>query len=120
MKTVTLLRSIAAFAVLISSTYAQADIICRGKPTDVVVDNNAFVASNFGFGPIYFCNLSSDVNAPYVALKAACPAILSMLMTAEASGKEVGLYFVGMSNCTGIRASTGWAVQQPAQVYIFP
>lgn len=102
------------------STTAQADVICRGKPAYVVIDHSAFVNSDLGFGPLYFCNLDYEVTFPYVALKSSCPAILSQLMTAAASGKDVGLYFVGLSSCSNIRASNGWAVQQPAQVYFFP
>ena len=102
------------------STTAQADIICRGKPTFVLIDHNAYVNAEFGFGPIYFCNLDTEVTFPYVALKSTCPGILSQLMTAAASGKDVGLYFVGLSSCAGIRASSGWAIQQPAQIYFYP
>lgn len=113
-------KSLAMTVVLMFSTEAQADIVCRGKPTSVVVDRYSFVATDFGFGYIYLCNLDFDVTAPYSAMKSACAALLSQAMTAAASGKEIGLHFTGLTSCSGIRASSGWAVQQPGQMYFFP
>ena len=119
MKPMTVLRAMVAIFTVVYSTSAQADIICRGTPAWVVVDANAFVEADFGFGPMYFCNLNSDVSNAYATLKASCPAILSQIMTAEVSGKGIGLLFPGLNSCAGIRASSGWAVEQPSQIYLF-
>ena len=63
------LKSFMMAATLMLSTEAQADIVCRGKPTEVIVDRYSYIEANFGFGYIYLCNLDSDVTVPYSAMK---------------------------------------------------
>jgi len=117
-----LFRKLVSLAFLItawSNDAANAGVQCKGVPGWVMVDQNGTLTSDFGFGPLYLCNVAVNTTSPWFVAADSCKAYMAELMTAKSLGREFALQFVTATTCVGIRSSSGWPIEQPVQYYMF-
>jgi hypothetical protein len=106
MKKSTVLRRVAltlAFAIASQSALA-VDYSCDGPVTGVTVGPGGHVAAANAGGQQwgYFCQLTGTTNG---ITPETCRGILALLLTAQASGKSVRLWYRDDNNCSTYR---GW------------
>jgi hypothetical protein len=100
------LSTLAAGAVaVLASPAALADYSCGGPVNGVTVSGAGVVSAESAGGThwTYFCQLGATTNG---VDPEACKGILAVLLTAQASGKSVNLWFNDSLNCSADRS---WA-----------
>jgi hypothetical protein len=85
---------------LLASTPARADIYCHGLVLNVQVQPAGDLWVDWGFGLVDFCNVNVDfAQAGQTYGFKTCQSMLSIAMTAQASGKELWVRFPNDTNC---------------------
>jgi hypothetical protein len=104
---VTVVRKLCVAGIcMFASAFANANYSCIGPVTGVTVGPSG-VVSGANIGGIswgYFCSVSTPENGASVD---ACRAILALLMSAEAQGKSVEIWFSDGLTCA-TRPSWTW------------
>lgn len=96
-----LLTYCAATMGLATSSVAHADIYCHGPVLSVQVQPSGDLWLDWGFGLVDVCNVNVDfTQAGQTYGFKTCQTLLSIAMTAQASGKELWVRFPTETNCT--------------------
>jgi hypothetical protein len=99
-------RAAAILLSLVASAGAHATYSCTGPVTGVTVSPQGYVTAESlaGISWGYYCHLS---NVYYGVSPEACRGILALLLSAEAQGKSVEIWFEDNLSCS-TRPSWAW------------
>ena len=103
--------ALAAFASLMPQQ-ASAAIWCAGKVHSVLVAQDGTLQANWGFTNIVLCNVTLDKvpPAPLTPITAkTCESVYSMLLTAQATGRDFMALLNNDSSCTGWAPNGNWS-----------
>lgn len=102
------------------STAAEADVVCAGVVTSVVMETNGLVKAAHGFGDQVICDITggytvtAGVYGSRTITQVQCQALLSNFLTAKAQNASVSGYFAGTT------CPVGNIQSNYPQAWIFP
>ena len=104
-----------AAAAFCAQSPAYADIECHGQVLKSLVQPDGTYWVDWGFGIIAVCNVNNDMTMggsnQFYGYKT-CQTIMTTVLTAQASGKELWVRFPSDTNCT-LNAG-GWIYRNTA------
>lgn len=108
------LKICAALLGLAIHTQASAAVWCAGPVTDIIVNQNGYLQANWGYTNIILCNVSTDTAPPSPLTpitQKTCSTIASMLLTAQATGKQFMALLPSDSTCAGWAPNGNWSTK---------